>query len=188
MIRIDLPTSALEASFVVLRSLCGRDEMALPTLGPTLGPAVGSSPSGDGLAVAMDLVARLCSDVPGGLTVAEIPSLSVADFDRVTTRLFASLYGERLDCQGRCRACGEGFEFSLTCDEIVPPVEPHTSGTARGVYDRDGVRFRLPAIADLISGKTADLWRSCCIEGPVHLGRGRRYRLRRHSPPGHRRY
>jgi len=142
MIRVELPTSTASAPFIVLRTLTGRDEIALP--------------EGEGLGAVVDLVKGLRRD-----GAAEIEDISVADFDLVAAGMFTSLYGDRLDCRGQCRACGEGFEFTLSCKALLPQDKV----VPGGVYETDGVRFRLPTLRDLAGSRGDDLWRGCCLDG-----------------------
>ena len=83
----------------------------------------------------------------------EADLLAVADRDRLLAALYRTCFGDRIESVFSCRACGERFEFGFLVSDVEARAmrSPATKvPNAEGYFTLDdGVRFRLPTVADL---------------------------------------
>jgi hypothetical protein len=121
---------------VLLALPCGADELAF-------GP-------GSGAAGVTGLLARLVHDGAG--EPLDLATLSISQTDRLLAALYTALYGPRAECQLRCGACPEPYEFTLDLDEIIAAQDSERPGPCdeEGCWTLpDGRRLRAPALADM---------------------------------------
>lgn len=98
--------------------------------------------------------------------------LTISAFDAVLAHLQMSLFGSRLQCQARCGACGDRFEFTLSLPEMQRAIrqEAEGHGAVEGIVTDPGSGrcFRLPCIRDLaiLRGQGAEAWlRALLVSG-----------------------
>jgi len=128
-----------------LRELRGRDELDLADLDP---------------ASLSEMLSGLLVDVPGAaFGPGRLDTASVGDRDLLVAALYARCFGDAVESQLRCTACGDVFEvrFSLA-EEIatatraaadVAQREPAAGPDGEGFYRLpSGVAFRVPTVAD----------------------------------------
>ena len=138
--RVELARSESQARWAYLRPLTGHDELALD---------LDSDHGGNWL------LQRLLDDQPGAaLGPAGLGGLNVANRDRLLAAVFGACFGENVDGATRCAHCGEDFEFHFTLPALAAyqdavDAAPAEGPDAEGYYRLEGVRFRLPTIADL---------------------------------------
>lgn len=139
------PSRSSPVCRVFLRELEGEDELLDLT-------------SSDSLA---HLLGRLLVRVEGFSSPPPLNELSLSDLDRIAARLYASLYGDGIECSARCPACNQDFSVSFSLQGLWEFVNEQSAEHAQavgsvegpdsaGVYTLlDGSKFRLPTQADL---------------------------------------
>lgn len=113
--------------------------------------------------------------VPGRAAAAA--GLAVPDRDRVLADVYRTAFGDTVESTVACEDCGAPFELSFSLAALVADRDGRAApGAARpvadGVWEVDGVRFRLPTGADeLAAGVAPDpeaaLVGACLIDGPA---------------------
>lgn len=125
---------------VVLRELCGRDELAVEDAGT---PA------------ALGLLNRLLVNRPeaaGESVPAE--KIATADRDRLLAAVYTHTYGPRISSTVHCRYCPDRFDLDFSLDDLVAHTRGETDpALARQTGDGSfraagGYHFRLPDGAD----------------------------------------
>jgi len=141
MFEVRLQSNARGAKRACLREPCAWDELQGQGVGPAL---------------VTELIASLLVEGPTSeLTRAEVWQLSLSDRDRIVAQLHAHCFGDRIESEIVCRACGEPFEIGLSLSELVEtldrpgPVGGVEGPDGDGLYRlADGRRFRLPTTGD----------------------------------------
>lgn len=136
MLRIPLDPGFDGFRLACLRPLTGADELA---------GATDAIPLLDRL-----LVVESSACVPPG-TAARLP---VPDRDRALAELHRELFGDRIEADADCSACGERFEVGFSLAAMVEGQAPEHSADVEGPdplgqFCLGDVRFRLPASADI---------------------------------------
>ncbi len=143
MLRVDLDPGLPGGRFACLRGLSGRDEQALAGAGV------------EALA-ATELLDRLLLARPGtSIQPGDAWRLAVGDRDRLLAALYTRHFGDRIESQVHCRACGEGIELSFSLAtlqaSLLGPREPSelAGPDPEGYFELpDAPRFRLPTSED----------------------------------------
>jgi hypothetical protein len=172
MIRVELRTYSqpgrAPSAQVFLRELAGFDELA-----------AGS---------ATDLVDRLLVDRHGSAAgPGEAETLSLSNIDQILAEIYRHLYGDGVEAQVSCSACGLAWSLSFTVTDLIESISSRSDEDLallarvdgpgeQGVYSLDGSRFRLPtgadlaAVADLGSGEVERALRARCVldQDPGH--------------------
>ncbi|SCX79590.1 hypothetical protein [Nitrosospira sp. Nsp13] len=86
----------------------------------------------------------------------DLAALTVSQVDRLLAAVYDMLYGDRAECQVRCKACREGYEFTLSLSTIIAAQDAAWIGppAADGTWTlSDGRRLRAPKLGDLEAAK-----------------------------------
>jgi len=128
-----------------LRELRGRDEIELADLDP---------------ASLSELLSALLVDVPGAAVgPGRLDTASVGDRDLLVAGLYTRCFGDAVESQVRCTACGGMFEVTFSLAEEIATARraaeeaaqhaPAAGPDAEGFYRLpSGIAFRLPTVAD----------------------------------------
>jgi hypothetical protein len=156
------PSGLATGGWVALRNLRGRDEEAV---------------GGTDTAAAIGLLDRLLVATDGAaLGPGEAQALTASDRDRLLAEIYASEFGNRIDCVLRCEACDNPFDIDFHLPDLLASLGLAPVDVADGKDSvltlEDGRRVRLPRGTDELalqgmsaeSAETALLAR-CMVEG-----------------------
>ena len=117
----------------------------------------------------------LAGDAAGLLRPEDAPRLPMVDRDRLLAGIYRGAFGDRVEADGRCGACGGAYTMSFGLAVLAESVQPDPDGPARGPdadgrYQLDDVVFRLPTARDIADAAAADdpaaaLLAACVVAG-----------------------
>lgn len=112
---------------------------------------------------------------PGTVAPGMAAALPAADADRLLAAIHRDLFGDRIEADAPCRACGTAYSLSFSLGTLVDQRRPRRpAGVAgpdpRGAYRLGDVAFRLPSAADIAAAATADDRRGALLGACVVAG------------------
>ena len=110
-----------------------------------------------------------------GEPAERLARLPVGERDRRLLDLREHAFGNRLDCETACPACGARLELELTAAEIRPPSRDVQPSDLRMTDESTVVTFRLPDSADVAASRGSirdpeELLLSRCVVEATHEG------------------
>ena len=84
-----------------------------------------------------------------GTPVADLATLPIGQRDRLLLELRARTFGDRLDCEASCPACGAHLELALSAAELCEPAAPAPATDFDVLVDGERITVRLPDSTDI---------------------------------------
>jgi hypothetical protein len=156
------PSDGSIGGWVVLRNLCGADEEAV---------------GGADTAEAIGLLDRLLVGTEGAaLGPGEAHAMTASDRDRLLAEVYASEFGNRIDCVLHCEACDSPFDIDFHLPDLLASLDLPSADIATTRESilalEDGRRVRLPRGSDelalqgmSVESAEAALLARCIVEG-----------------------
>lgn len=147
----------LPGGWVELRSLNGHDERGIENAD---------------LPAALWLIDRVLVARDGALSgPGDAAALTTPMRDRVLAGIYVQTYGDLIASSPQCVRCDARYDLSFALTDVLAALPMQDVGPD-GVFERDGIRFRLPTGADELAvyGLSADdarreLARRCTVDG-----------------------
>jgi len=99
-----------------------------------------------------------------GIPVDELARLTIGERDRLLLALRIGTFGNRLECETRCPACGTRLELSFDASQLLTTAPAVDDADLEIVDDDWTVRFRLPDSVDLAAAIGGEELAERCID------------------------